>query len=644
MTCPHLVGIVLAPEPPAVPRAPASVPRLPPPPPLAAAARAPARAEPPADAAGDQAVGAGSRAPGAALARDAPARARTTALRAPPLAPLMPGRERAAGPGQAQAAAERSSKRQRIQEREAGSGGEGGLPQAPLAAAQPGRPPHGPVATAPSLAVAQLPTDALGEPALGAGPRALRAPAAEGAQPRSAAAAVRLPAAETDRAQAAKGRKRVRFAEDEPGGPLQAPLAEAVPGRTPHSPVATPSSRAMAQLPMQALEDPALGAGPRALRAPAAEEAQPRSAAAAVRLPAAETDLAQAAKGRKRVRFAEDEPGGPLQAPLAEAEAGRPAGRPPPGPEARQPNQAAAHGPQATGAARAQRPSRWEPLVQLAQAPAVPLVDPRLLTWKGAVEAWDDVLAERAGAAADVGPRSAGAGPAAPRRQAPGGAQHHVPAPPMGTRLSPLQASGSPQQAAMREPGPLPRGAGGSSADAQRLPPFVLGMQSYSPTVPIELPDVPAPPAPSPPRVPRLQAAQSLQQPGLPVHSAGGAAAGAQAWSPLPPGVPAPAGYSSPRVPRLDPAQAAGVEQRQAGQGPEEQQNSAQHHAAAARSIPMSPPPLLQPLPTGDVGMLPAQSSSQRRRRIRHGMHGLHGEQHDPLEGAQRDKQDLWHA
>ena len=652
MTCPHLVCIVLAPEPPAVPWGPASVPMLPQPPPLAAAARTPGRAELPADAAGDPAVGVGSRVPDASLPQDAPARARITALRAPPLAPLLPGRERASSPSQAQAAAEQSSKRQRTMEPGAG-GGEGGLPQAPLADVQPGHLagalPQGPAAANSSGAVAQdaqMPIAAPEDLSAGAGQRALRAPAAEEAQPRSTAAAVRLPAAETHLAQAAKGRKRVRFAEPEPGSPLQALLAEAVPGLPPHEPVATPSSQATAQLPMEAQEGPMVGASPRTLRAPAAVDAQPRSTAAAVRLPAAETDLAQAAKGRKRVRFAEPEPGGLLQAPLAEAEAGRPAGCPLPGPEAGQPSLPAAHVPQPPGGPRMRRPSRWEPLVQPAQAPAVPLVDSRLLTWEGAVEAWDDVLAERAGAAADAGPRSAGAGPAAPQRQAPGGAQHHVPAPPMGMCLLPLQAAEAQQRQAGCEPGLPPRAAGGSSTGVQRLSPLVLGMQAYAPTMPDVLFDVPAPAAPSPPtdlRLPPLQAAGLLQQPGLPVHSMGGASASAQAWSPLPPGVPAPAGYVSPQEPQLQPAHAAGALHRQAGHGPEAQMTSAQQHAAAARSLVMSSPPLLQPLPPGNVSVSPAQSSSQRRRSMRYRMDGpIHEERDDEIHGAHRDKHHLY--
>ena len=128
-----------------------------------------------------------------------------------------------------------------------------------------------------------MPMGASGNPALGADPRALCAPAAEEAEPRSAAAAVRLPAAETDPAQAAMGRpsKRARVPAAEAGGLLQAPLAKAQPERPPHGPVATPSSRAMAQLPMEAQEDPAVGA----VRACCARQQQ--RSRAAQRLPCA---------------------------------------------------------------------------------------------------------------------------------------------------------------------------------------------------------------------------------------------------------------------------------------------------------------------------------------------------------------------
>ena len=293
LICTHLVGIVLAPEPTAVPSALASVPRLPRPVALSAAARMRGRAEPPADAPGDQAVGIGSRAPSAALAQVARARATATALREPLLEPLQPGRERAVEPSQAQAAAERANKRQRTEKPEA-LGGVGGL-QAPRAEAQPGRPPHGHVATPTSRATAhdaQLPTDAPPDTAGGGDLRPARAAPAQQTEARSTAAAARTPpcsqpAVETDPPQAAMGRpsKRARITADQAGGLLQAPLAEAQPERPPHEPVATPSSRATTQPPMDAQEDSAPSAGPRAPRAQPAQQTEARSKAAAARPP-----------------------------------------------------------------------------------------------------------------------------------------------------------------------------------------------------------------------------------------------------------------------------------------------------------------------------------------------------------------------
>ena len=289
LICPHLVGIVLAPEPTAVPSALASVPR-PRPVALSAAARMRGRAEPPADAPEHLAQGAGARAPGVALAQEAAAHATATALRAPSPEPLQPGRERAAEPSQAQASAERANKRQRTEEPEAG-GGVGGL-QAPRAEAQPGRPPHGPVATPTSRATAhdaQLPPDAPPGAARGGGLRPTRAAPAQQTEARSAAAAARTPpcsqpAPETDPPQAAMGRpsKRARITPDQAGGLLQAPLAEAQPEPPPHGPMAMHSSRATTQPPMDAQGNPALGAGLRAPMGPrlsplqAAGESQPR--------------------------------------------------------------------------------------------------------------------------------------------------------------------------------------------------------------------------------------------------------------------------------------------------------------------------------------------------------------------------------
>ena len=385
----------------------------------------------------------------------------------------------------------------------------------------------------------------------GAGARAPGAALAQEAAARATATALheplleplqpgREPAVEPSQAQAAAERINKRQRTQEPGagggegGQPQAPLAEAQPERPLHEPVETPSSRATAQLPMEAQADPVLGAAPRAPRVPAAVE--PRSTAAAVRLPAADTEPAPAALGRpsKQTRVSEAEAGGLLQAPLAEAEeAGHPVGRALHGPGDQAPGQAAPHSPQPAGAARAQAPAAARP-------------KPRR-QWP----AWAAGLRVRqAGAAPDAGPRGAGAAPAHVQRQALGGAQQHVPPPPMGPRMSPLRAAGSPQQQ-----------AGGASAGAQPMSPLLPGMPAPAGRA------SPGDPCVSP-GDPRLQPAQAA---GVPQQQQGH---GPEAQ--LDPGAsPALSTRQTRRTrsrdPALQPAQAAGVPQQQVGPGPEAQ-------------------------------------------------------------------------